>query len=158
MWKNVSDDKKLSYSFNDGCSIELSFDKDKSYYEGESVIDGRQYFITRKGFWKTNVTLTKPDGNVVATLLQEKWYARKWRVQLDGFNYYVRYQNNPLFELIVEDYASEPVLKYKLLAGSDETAAELQVISHTEHKEHIHFLILIGWYIIVPIYIEDTNE
>ena len=76
MWKNVSDDKKLSYSFNDGCSIELSFDKDKSYYEGESVIDGRQYFITRKGFWKTNVTLTKPDGNVVATLLQEvaRWH------------------------------------------------------------------------------------
>jgi hypothetical protein len=158
-WENLTDEKNLRYLLRNDTGIELVFEKNKSYYEGECVIGDRPYSIVRKGFWKTHIDLVGDDGKPIASLLLEKWYSRKWRLQIDDHNYYIKYQNNPMFELIVEDYSSETLIKYKLLADEEETGAELEILTEPAAGEgHLNIMILMAWYIILPICVENTAD
>ena len=115
---------------------------------------GNQTITIRKtGFWKSNLELTDVNGQIIAKVYHEKWYANSFILEYYNKKYKLLVRNNPLAEWAIQDN-NEDVLAYGLNTKDGQVCVKISTGS-----QKLNYLFdFILWYLFLPIATEESAD
>lgn len=116
-------------------------------------LEGNAFLIKRTGFWKSSIELSNQNGDVIAKVYPEKWYASSWILEYKNKSYKVIARNNPLAEYAIKDNAVE-IAAYGL--STDKTEVNVRITALKDNSDYIFDFLL--WYLFLPIAMENIGD
>jgi hypothetical protein len=121
--------------------------------KADIVLDGNNYLLQRKGFWKTQLELLDGNGFSLMRTYHEKWYAHSSVLEYESKKYKLLVRNNPLAEWAILDNNKE-WLAYGLTADKGTTG--VKITSAAENNDWLLDFLL--WYLFVPVAQENSGD
>lgn len=109
--------------------------------------------ISKTGFWKSHIEIMEPNGQIIAKVYPEKWYANTLILEYENKKYKLLLKNNPLAEWALQDN-NENVLSYGL--STQEGKPCIRITDETVNPNYLFDFIL--WYLFVPIASEQSSD
>lgn len=114
---------------------------------------GKKIVIKKTGFWKSNLEITDQNGQIIAKVYSEKWYANSFILETDKKKYKLLVRNNPLAEWAIKDN-NEDLLAYGLTTQNGKVSVKITAAS--DKTNYLFDFIL--WYLFVPIATEHGAD
>ncbi|CAN5376072.1 hypothetical protein BH11BAC2_BH11BAC2_07090 [soil metagenome] len=120
-----------------------------------ATFEGRTIEITKTGFWRNNLEITDPKGEIIAKVYPKKWYAETLSFDYNDSQYKIVYRNNPLAEcaLFVQN---QELLAYGINTGNEDGKVNIKITNSAKKQDFIFDFIL--WYLFLPIATENMDD
>jgi hypothetical protein len=116
-------------------------------FENQNIV------IRKAGFWNSNLELTDPNGQVIAKVYNEKWYASSFILEYNNRKYKLIARNNPLAEWALQDN-NQDLLAYGLSTQDGKVCVSIKTT--LERENYLFDFIL--WYLFLPIATEQSAD
>lgn len=118
-----------------------------------ALIQDKEFQIKKTGFWKSHLEIAGKNGQIIAKVYSEKWYANSYILEFENKNYKLVVRNNPLAEWTIQENDHD-ILSYGLT--TDKGKPSVKITSKTSGTKYLFDFIL--WYLFLPIATEQGAD
>ena len=68
-----------------------------------ALIHDKEFQIKKTGFWKSHLEISDKNGQIIAKVYSEKWYANSYILEFEDKKYKLLVRNNPLAEWTIQE-------------------------------------------------------
>lgn len=117
------------------------------------LIQDKEFQIKKTGFWKSHLEIAGKNGQIIASVYSEKWYANSYILEFEDKKYKLLVRNNPLAEWTIQENDHD-ILSYGLT--TDKGKPSVKISSMDSVPNYLFDFIL--WYLFLPIATEQGAD
>ena len=121
--------------------------------KANALIQDKEFQIKKTGFWKSHLEIVGKNGQIIAKVYSEKWYANSYILEFEDKKYKLLVRNNPLAEWAIQENGND-ILSYGLT--TDKGKPSIKISSKASVPKYLFDFIL--WYLFLPIATEQGAD
>ncbi len=124
---------------------------DASLTRAECTFGNLSFHAGKKGFWSTSIQISLPDGQAALFATTENWFSTTETLHCGTKEFKIRWQNNPLAELIIyETDRKYPLLTIGLKTEGGYAVTRFQVTEAARQLPQFPYLLAYAWCAFLP--------